>query len=58
MFINIQKFGDACPPWYSEIELSDKISKIDEKINELFIIREQYVKDLKKSINKKNNIKK
>ena len=58
MFIKTQLFGDACPPWYSETELLDKISKVDEKINELFIIRAEYVETLKKSIKEKNNIKK
>ena len=54
MFIKTQLFGDACPPWYSETELLDKISKVDEKINELFIIRAEYVETLKKSIKEKN----
>ncbi len=58
MFIKVQLFGDMCPPWYNETELLDKISKVDEKINELFIIRAEYVETLKKSIKEKNNIKK
>ena len=53
--MNIQLFGDMCPPWYSETDLIDKISKVDEKINELFIIRAEYVETLKKSIQEKNN---
>ena len=52
--INLQLFGDICPPWYNETEIMDKISKIDEKINELFIIRAEYVETLKKSIQEKN----
>lgn len=55
MFINSQLFGDALPPWYGETDLIDKISKVDEKINELFIIRAEYVETLKKSIQEKNN---
>ena len=55
--MNIQFFGQAFPPWYGEIDLVDKISGIDEKINELFIVREKYVEDLKKAIEKKNNSK-
>ena len=58
MFIETQLFGDACPPWYSEIELINIISDIDEKINELFIIREKYVEDLKKAIKEKDTNKK
>lgn len=56
MFIKPQLHGDAFPPWYSEKELIDKISKIDEKINELLIQRAEYVEAFKKSIEKKNNI--
>lgn len=52
--MNIQLFGDMCPPWYGEADLIDKISKVDEKINELFIIRAEYVETLKKSIQEKN----
>ncbi len=55
MFINPQLFGDAFPPWYGETDLIDKISQVDEKINELFIIRAEYVETLKKSIQEKNN---
>ena len=53
--MNIQLFGDMCPPWYGETDLIDKISNVDEKINELFIIRAEYVETLKKSIQEKNN---
>lgn len=52
--MNIQLFGDPCPPWYNETETIDKISAIDEKINELFIVRAEYVETLKKSIQEKN----
>ena len=55
MFINPQLFGDAFPHWYGETDLIDKISKVDEKINELFIIKAEYVETLKKSIQEKNN---
>lgn len=55
--INIQLFGDACPPWYGEKEVIERIAEIDEKINELFILREKYVEDFKKSIEKKNTSK-
>ncbi len=58
MFIETQLFGDPCPPWYSETALINKISAIDEKINELFIIREKYVEDLKKAIKEKDTNKK
>ena len=41
--------------WYGETDLIDKISQVDEKINELFIIKAEYVETLKKSIQEKNN---
>ncbi len=53
--MNIQLFGDACPPWYGEVDKIKKIAEIDVKINELFILREKYVEDLEKSIKDKNN---
>lgn len=45
--------GRVCPPFYGKetvMNLIDKISKIDEKINALAIEREEYVADLKKEI--------
>lgn len=47
--------GFDCPPLYGieSIEKKiDKISKIDEKINELLIEREHYVAELKEEIKK------
>lgn len=44
--------GIELPPWYGEVETIDKIAKIDEKINALFIERAHYVEELKKSKNK------
>ena len=38
------------------VEIMDKISVIDEKINELAIKREEYVKTLKEKIKETNNI--
>lgn len=59
-FINIQLFGQDCPPLYNEEEIMDKvneISKIDEQVNELLIKREVKVEALKKAIAKKNKAK-
>lgn len=50
--MNIQLFGADLPPWYHEVETIEKIAKIDEKINALFIERAYYVEELKKSKNK------
>ena len=53
--MNIQLFGLACPPLYGEeeaMETIEKISKVDEQINDLMIKRAMYVEDLKKQINK------
>jgi chorismate mutase len=50
--------GFDFPPLYGieSIEKKiDKISKIDEKINELLIEREHYVAELKEEIKKQNN---
>ena len=47
--------GQICPPAYGIEDVEEKIrkiSEIDEKINELLILREQYVKDFKESIKK------
>lgn len=41
----------------TQLQLLKKISDIDEKINELAIEREKYVKDLKKEIEKINTTK-
>lgn len=45
--------GKVCPPLYGVedcVSIIDKITKIDEQINELAIERELYVKDLKKKV--------
>ena len=58
--INIQLFGPDMPPWYGTeglLDIANKITKIDEKINELAIEREEYVEDFKKEIKKLNTIK-
>ena len=47
--------GLWAPPLYgteTAVSIIEKISNIDEKINELAIEREKYVKDLKKEIQK------
>lgn len=44
-----------CKPYYGVEDTIEEIAKIDEKINELFIKRETYVKDLKKQIKKTPN---
>lgn len=52
--------GLMCPPYYGveTIEkIIDKIAKLDAEINEKFIVREQYVEDLKKAIEAKNSAK-
>lgn len=52
---NSQLFGKACPPLYcteTAVEIIEKISAVDEKINELAIERESYVKALKKELKK------
>ena len=49
--------GRFYPPLYgteTAVSIIKKISDIDEKINELAIEREKYVKDLKKEIEKLN----
>lgn len=56
--INIQLFGQDFPPYYGIEEIKEKVDKIadiDLKINELFILREEYVKDFKEAIEKENN---
>lgn len=50
--------GRVCPPYYGlqdAVAIIDKIATIDEKINELAIERETYVKDLKEQIKKIDN---
>lgn len=50
---NAQLFGKTAPPLYKleeVMEVINKISVVDEKINELMIQREVYVKDLKQKI--------
>ena len=52
--------GLWAPPAYGvedAVTIIEKISGIDEKINELAIEREKYVKDLKTEIKKINTIK-
>lgn len=52
---NPQLFGKHFPPLYKLeecVEVLNKISKIDEEINEKLIQRELYVKDLKEKIKK------
>lgn len=47
--------GKSMPPLYGVESLEekiDKITKVDEKINELAIEREKYVADLKEEIKK------
>lgn len=56
--INTQLFGQDFPPYYGKEEIAkklDRISDIDLKINELFILREEYVEDLKETIKKENS---
>ena len=58
MKINLQLFGQDWPPFYGIEQIVakiDKIAKLDEKINELLIEREEYVKDLKEAIEKENS---
>jgi len=60
MKFNAQLFGRDMPPFYGKADIFDiinKISKVDEKINELAIEREQYVKDLKEKIEEARNSK-
>lgn len=55
--MNIKLFGRDFPPFYSLqtiMEKVDEIAKLDEKINALFIEREQLVTDLKEAIKKAN----
>lgn len=55
--INIQLFGDACPPYYGIEAILDKVKdilKIDEKINSLFIEREKAVEELMKAVDEEN----
>lgn len=52
--------GRWAPPAYGvedAVSIIEKISSIDEKINELAIEREKYVKDLKAEIKKINTTK-
>ena len=52
--------GKAAPPYYGVETIEkqfDKIAKLDAKINELFIEREQYVEDLKEAIKNQNTLK-
>lgn len=56
--IDLQLFGRDFPPFYKKediLETIDRISKIDEAINDLAIQRETYVKDLKEKIEKAKN---
>ena len=49
--------GKFVPPLYGiddAVKIVNKITDIDEKINELMIQREAYVADLKKTIEKKD----
>ena len=51
--IDLQRFGRVSPPLYKleeVMEVVNKITDIDEKINELMIQRELYVKNLKQKI--------
>lgn len=60
MKFNSQLFGRDCPPFYGKADIFDiiaKISKVDEKINELAIEREQYVKDLEEKVKEVRNTK-
>lgn len=60
MKFNAQLFGKYCPPLYGKADIYDiidRISKVDEKINELAIEREQYVKDLKEKLEEARNSK-
>lgn len=55
--MNIKLFGRDFPLFYSLqtiMEKVDEIAKLDEKINALFIEREQLVTDLKEAIKKAN----
>lgn len=52
--------GAWAPPLYgteNAVQIIDKIATIDEKINELAIEREKYVKTLKEEIKKLNTAK-
>ena len=56
--MHLQLFGLDCPPFYFEEDVVTKIKKISEvdaKINELLIVREEYVKDLDKAIKKSDS---
>lgn len=51
--------GLMCPPYYGVESIEkkiDKIAKLDAKINELFILREQYVEELKEAIKAKDTV--
>lgn len=51
--------GRALPPYYgveSIVKKIDKIAEIDAKINELLILREEYVTDLKETIKAENTV--
>lgn len=50
--------GSKCPPYYKKktvFEIVEAISKIDEEINERFIVREKYATDLKQAIEEENS---
>lgn len=52
--------GEWVPPYYGTddaVKIIEKIAKVDEKINELAIEREGYVKTLKAEIKKLHKIK-
>ena len=52
--------GKFVPPFYGiddAVKIVNKITAVDEKINELMIQREAYVADLKKAIEKKDTAK-
>lgn len=53
MKMNIQLFGADFPPFYraeDAVAIIEKIAKLDEQINALFIERESYVATLKEKI--------
>lgn len=51
--------GRAMPPYYGTetiLKKIDKIAELDVKINELLVLREQYVADLKEAIKAEDTI--
>lgn len=51
--------GLMCPPYYgteSILKKIDKIAELDVKINELLVLREQYVADLKEAIKTEDTV--